>query len=228
MQITSCELFHADGAYRPFSFIKLSTDSNLVGWSEFVNGPWAPALPQIIEALVGRVVGNDPQKFDEVTAELVGETRFASGGVVRQAIAAIENACIDIAAKAEGVMVSDLFGGKLRDEVPLYWTHCGSFRVAHERILASVLDFSPLTSVGDFERIGEEIALRGFHRSQDKSGVFLQQRSSDGASRIRAGISTSYGINQGRGYRGDSTANEGAEKGRRDGHQSNARRQFLI
>ena len=162
MEITGFELFYADGAYRPFSFLKLSTDAKLAGWSEFVNGPWAPALPQIIEALIGRVVGMDPRKFDEVTAELVGQTRFASGGVVRQAIAAIENACIDIAAKAEGVPVADLFGGRLRDDISLYWTHCGSFRVAHERLLAPLLGYAPLTSAENFERIGEEVARRGF------------------------------------------------------------------
>ena len=161
MEITGFDLLHADGAYRPFSFLKLSTDARLVGWSEFVNGPWAPGLPQAIAALVGRVVGMDPRNFNEITAELVGQTRFASGGIVRQAIAAIENACIDIAAKAEGVSVADLFGGRLRDDIPLYWTHCGSFRVAHERILAPLLGYAPITNAEDFERIGEEVARRG-------------------------------------------------------------------
>ena len=39
---------------------------------------------------------------------------------MRQAIAAIENALLDIKGKALGVPVYQLFGGKLRDRIPVY------------------------------------------------------------------------------------------------------------
>ena len=48
---------------------------------------------------------------------------------MQKAIAAVENALLDIKAKSFGVPVSDLFGGKLRDRLPVYWSHCGTTRV---------------------------------------------------------------------------------------------------
>ena len=53
------------------------------------------------------------------------------------AIAAIENALLDIKGKALGVPVYQLFGGKLRDRIPVYWSHCGSYRMRNpDRIRA--------------------------------------------------------------------------------------------
>ena len=46
-----------------------------------------------------------------------------------QAIAAIENALLDIKAKTYGVPVHALFGGPVRTTLPIYWSHCGNCRV---------------------------------------------------------------------------------------------------
>jgi len=35
MKIRSIETLHADGGNRPFSFVKVTTESGLVGWSEY-------------------------------------------------------------------------------------------------------------------------------------------------------------------------------------------------
>jgi galactonate dehydratase len=35
MRITKIETLTADGGWRNFSFVKLSTDEGLVGWSEY-------------------------------------------------------------------------------------------------------------------------------------------------------------------------------------------------
>ena len=70
-----------------------------------------------------------------VEAELVaasGRARnFNLGGVTHKARAGIELALWDIKAKALGVPVYELFGGPLRDRIPLYWAHCGTTRAMH-------------------------------------------------------------------------------------------------
>ena len=48
---------------------------------------------------------------------------------MQKAIAAVENALLDIKGKSLGVPVSDLAGGRLRDRLPVYWSHCGTTRV---------------------------------------------------------------------------------------------------
>ena len=51
MRIVDLQAFRADGGWRPFSFLKVVTDEGLVGWAEFVEGPWSPALREVILAL---------------------------------------------------------------------------------------------------------------------------------------------------------------------------------
>ena len=35
MKIAAIETLHADGGWRNFDFVKLTTDSGIVGWSEY-------------------------------------------------------------------------------------------------------------------------------------------------------------------------------------------------
>jgi len=166
MRITAAQSFHADGGWRPFSFLKLSTDEGLVGWSEYALGLWAPALPQVIEALAAQIKGWDPRAFARIAAALHAQTRFTPAGLAAQAIAAIENACVDIAAKAAGVPVCALFGGPFRDELELYWSHCGSFRPRDPEIFGELLGLPPLTSANDFEALGREVVRRGYRAAK--------------------------------------------------------------
>jgi L-alanine-DL-glutamate epimerase-like enolase superfamily enzyme len=162
VRIVNLETLRADGGWRPFSFLKVSTDAGLTGWSEFVEGPWSPALAEVIVALGRSIVGHDPRRFGHISAQLHAVTQFAAGGLNHQAVAAIENACIDIAAKARDVPVHALFGGALRDSIELYWSHCGSFRVRHAGYFERVLRLPRLESLDDVRRLGEEAVRRGF------------------------------------------------------------------
>jgi galactonate dehydratase len=56
--------------------------------------------------------------------------RTSAGGVVQQAIGAIENALLDVKARALGIPVYELLGGPVRDRIRLYWSHCGTYRVS--------------------------------------------------------------------------------------------------
>ena len=58
------------------------------------------------------VIGQDPMALELINAVLATRSTQSRGGVVRQAIAAIENALLDIKGKALGVPVYELFGGK--------------------------------------------------------------------------------------------------------------------
>jgi len=172
MRIAKVETLRADGGWRPFSFVKISTDEGLVGWSEFLEGAWSPALPEVIAALGRTVVGADPRAFARIAAELRAVTEFTAGGLSRQGIAAIENACIDIAAKAASVPVYALFGGPLRTAVDVYWSHCGSFRAQHAELFERVLGLPRLRSVDDLQALGREAAARGFKAVKTNPMVF--------------------------------------------------------
>jgi L-alanine-DL-glutamate epimerase-like enolase superfamily enzyme len=83
----------------------------------------------VIEALSGLVVGLDPMRSEFILAHLNTNTRQSRGGLIHQAMAAIENALLDIRGKALGVPVHALFGGPVRERIPVYWSHFGTYRV---------------------------------------------------------------------------------------------------
>ena len=127
MRITKIETLKADGGWRDFSFVKLSTDEGLIGWSEYNEDFGAPnATSDLIRRFAEIAVGMDPREVGKIAVSLRAITRMSFGGVNHEAIAAIENACLDVKAKALGVPVCALFGGPFRDRIVLYWSHCAS------------------------------------------------------------------------------------------------------
>src|SRR5437899_3088169 len=135
MKVKGYQIFKCDAGWRTFSFLKLTTDSGPIGWSEYNESFGSPGLAGVIENLMTSVVGMDPMDIELVNAVLATRSTQSRGGVVRQAVAAIENALLDIKGKALGVPVYQLFGGKLRDRIPVYWSHCGSCRMRTPAIL---------------------------------------------------------------------------------------------
>ena len=117
MKVKSYEIFKCDAGWRAFSFLKLTTDSGPIGSSEYNESFGSPGLSGVIENLMASVIGMDPMDLELVNAVLATKSTQSRGGVVRQAIAAIENALLDIKGKALGVPVYQLFGGKLRDRI---------------------------------------------------------------------------------------------------------------
>jgi L-alanine-DL-glutamate epimerase-like enolase superfamily enzyme len=167
MRIVRIDDLHCDAGWRVFSFLKVTTDDGIVGWSEYNESYGSKGLTAIIRALGDRLIGQDPLPFERITATLYAITRQAPGGMNQQAIAAIENALIDIKAKSLGVPVYALFGGPVRERLPLYWSHCGSYRLNH----AAVMGVSPVRSLDDLARLSGEVARRGFRAL--KSNIFL-------------------------------------------------------
>ena len=95
----------------------------------------APGSRGVIEALAPIVIGRDPRPTEQVVSTLHVLTRQSRGGLTQQAIAAIENALLDIKGKDLGVPVYALFGGPVRERIPVYWSHAGTYRVRNAALL---------------------------------------------------------------------------------------------
>ena len=62
MRIAKIETLKADGGWRDFSFVKLSTDEGLVGWSEYNEDFGAPnATSDLIRRFADIALGMDPR-----------------------------------------------------------------------------------------------------------------------------------------------------------------------
>ena len=79
MKVTGIETLHCDAGWRNYSFVKLTTDEGIVGWSEYDEGFGSPGVTAAIEQLAERVVGQDVSAHERIYAELYCVTRPASG-----------------------------------------------------------------------------------------------------------------------------------------------------
>lgn len=174
MKIVKAETLHADGGYRSCSYLKLSTDEGLVGWSEFYDSFSGARIDPLIQDFARTAMGMDPRQFGRVSETLIATTRLAAGGLAQQAIAAIENACLDIAGKAMGVPVHTLLGGPLRDRVPVYWTHCGSYRVGPREDFYAKLGYPPIRTLQDLTDVAREAVAQGY-RAVKTNPVFFDK-----------------------------------------------------
>ncbi len=158
MKVTRIETLRCDAGWRMFSFLKVMTDEGIVGWSEYNESFGSGGLSQVIEALSPVVIGKDPRDVELINCHLRTVTVQSRGGINRQAVAAIENALLDIKGKALGVPVYDLFGGAVRRRIPVYWSHCGSYRARY----AELLGVPRVHSYDDLSRLAEEVKSRRF------------------------------------------------------------------
>jgi L-alanine-DL-glutamate epimerase-like enolase superfamily enzyme len=157
MKVARIETLSCDAGWRNYHFVKLCTDAGITGWSEFDEGFGAPGVGAVIERLAPRVVGQPVGAHERIFADLLGTTRPAAGGVVGLAVAAIENALLDAKARGLGVPVVELLGGKVRERIRVYWSHCATWRINHPT------HYPPaITDLEGVRALGREVRERGF------------------------------------------------------------------
>jgi galactonate dehydratase len=169
MKVSKLEALHCDAGWRNYHFLKLSTDDGVVGWSEYDEGFGSPGVTTVIEWLADRVIGQPVESHERIFAELYCLTRPAAGGVVAEGIGAIENALLDAKAKALGVPCYVLLGGKVRDRIRLYWSHCATWRINQPAYYKPAI-----TSLDGVKAIGAEVRERGF--TALKTNIFLYEQ----------------------------------------------------
>ena len=162
MRIAKFEDFHVDGGWDNYSFLKLTTDSGLVGWAEFKESR-RRGLAALIHGLGATLIGEDPRAIGRIDAALYSHIRTTVGGLQSNAVGAILNACLDIKGKALGVAVHELYGGALRGRIPVYWSRCGVIRARCAGFFdGKVIDRPAVRSLADLEGAGREARERGF------------------------------------------------------------------
>jgi L-alanine-DL-glutamate epimerase-like enolase superfamily enzyme len=183
MKVEGLEILRCDAGWRNYHFLKLTTDAGIVGWSEFDEGFGSPGVSAVIERLAGRVIGQPVFDHERIYTELYCLTRPAAGGVVGEGLGAIENALLDAKAKALEVPCHALLGGKIRDRIRVYWSHCATWRINHPSLYKPAI-----TSLDGVKGIGAEVREKGF--TALKTNIFIYD---DGAPRAwRPGFSVPF------------------------------------
>src|SRR3989338_10547196 len=168
MKITKVEALHCDAGWRPWTFVKISTDEGLVGWSECSDSHGSPrGLEGVIKDLSALLVGQDPRNVEKLYWLMYARTRQSPGSIIQKAIGGVENALLDIKAKALGVPVYDLFGGAVRDKIPLYWSHCGTSRVR----ASDMVKKPQIKTLEDIKEFGKEVVISGYRAVKTNIGI---------------------------------------------------------
>lgn len=159
MKVTGFDVLDCDLGWRTISFLKVTASDGTVGWSEFTDSFGSHGLQAVVLALQDLVLEQDPRRLNLIVGTLRAYLAPAPGGVNQMAIGAVENALFDLVARHHGIPVAELLGGAVRDRVPVYWSHCGGYRVG---TAAALTGNAALTSYDDVEALGREVRERGF------------------------------------------------------------------
>ncbi|WP_331234578.1 mandelate racemase/muconate lactonizing enzyme family protein [Natronorarus salvus] len=149
--IQSLETRHSDAGWRDYHFVRISTDDGVVGWSEYDENLGATGITTVVEDMAPIVVGESVDAIERIRARLIPEVRQSYTGVGAMAVGAIENALLDAKAKELGVPCVDLLGGAIREEIPVYWSHCGTYRITRPEW------YEPIETLEDVVALGEEV-----------------------------------------------------------------------
>jgi D-galactarolactone cycloisomerase len=92
--------------------VKITTDAGLVGWGETAS---LDGVRATIETLGATLIGRNPLEHRKLWRQLWGPN-FGNG----LAVGALDMALQDVRGKALNLSVAELYGGRLRDRVPVY------------------------------------------------------------------------------------------------------------
>jgi len=107
------------GVRRNYVYVKVTTDTGIVGWGEATCGPLAVA--NMVDEIGETLLGKDPFRIEQHWQEMYHLWHNVRGGVVQMAaISGIEIALWDIKGKAFDVPVWEIIGGQMREKI---WTY---------------------------------------------------------------------------------------------------------
>ncbi len=158
MKIERIEHLHADAGWRTFDYLKIQADNGLVGWSEYNESFGGLGVSAAIDGLAPALIGKDPRAYEANVALMHALRRTAISGIAQQAIGAIENALLDLKARALGISVYELLGGPVRDRVRLYWSHCATYRCGR----AEIMGLPPVRTLDDIVAVVKEVREKGY------------------------------------------------------------------
>ncbi|MFN2200369.1 MAG: mandelate racemase/muconate lactonizing enzyme family protein [Caldilineaceae bacterium] len=159
MKITSVTPFIVDGGFRPWTFVKVETsEPGLVGWGDCTDWGSPGPVAATVERYSEWVIGRDPMQAEAIWWDLSAASMRHVGGIAWKAMSGIDSALWDIRGKELGAPVWQLLGGKMRDSLRLYWSHCGSVRARW----ADRLGVPKVETTDDLKRLADEVVARGF------------------------------------------------------------------
>nr|WP_202887557.1 galactonate dehydratase [Cohnella zeiphila] len=101
-------------------FLKITTESGLVGWGEPVVEGKADTVAAAVEEMKDYVIGRNANEIEDIWQVLYRCAFYRGGPILMSAISGIEQALWDIKGKALNAPVYELLGGAVREKLKVY------------------------------------------------------------------------------------------------------------
>ena len=106
MKITKLETLIVDCGWRAWTYVKVETDEGITGWGECSDTRVPHAVEGMVRDFSNVLIGQDPRAFETRFIDMARLTRSSPGGIAARAMAGIECALVDIAARARNISVT--------------------------------------------------------------------------------------------------------------------------
>jgi galactonate dehydratase len=126
MRISRIQTFIAGLPGRNYLFVKVETDEGIHGIGEAYSCGPDDAVECCVADFERWLVGKDPRDIEALWHLMYGGSRFPGGSILYAALSGIEQALWDISAKAVGLPLYRLLGGKFRERVRVYQSPRGA------------------------------------------------------------------------------------------------------
>ncbi len=125
MKITDVDIFRMrtpvhKTAGTNWMFVRITADTGDYGWGEASTQYKDAGVAAEIRDFSKFLIGKDPFQIEHIWTSLYRRVTWSGGAVTMSAISGIDLALCDLKAKALGVPVYELFGGKVRDKIRAY------------------------------------------------------------------------------------------------------------
>jgi galactonate dehydratase len=101
-------------------FVRIETESGIVGWGEGTCEGRSETVRTAIEQLSEIVVGQDALRIEDHWQVMTKGSFYRGGPILASAVSGIDQALWDIAGKHFGAPVHQLLGGPVRDRIRMY------------------------------------------------------------------------------------------------------------
>ncbi len=168
MKIKEIKIFNIQAGWKPWSFLKIETNTKFIGWSETTdtfgnqNG-----YAGILKDYKNVLIGEDPREINKLIWKLETKTKSNPGSLVQRVIAGIENALWDLNGRYYNIPVYQMFGGKLRDKIKVYWSHCGTTRIRNAKEARK----PEIKNLKDLNKFGKEVIKSGVKVLKTNIGI---------------------------------------------------------
>ena len=117
MKITGIETFIVPPRWL---FLKVETDSGMVGWGEPIVEGRAKTVATAVHELSEYIIGMNPHNIEDIWNVLYRGGFYRGGPILMSALAGIDQALWDIKGKDLNTPIYNLLGGKCRDKIKMY------------------------------------------------------------------------------------------------------------